>query len=95
MVDITKVVITESEVVITGVDLDSIWSIKDEPDEGTECNSVSYKFDLSLSGVRKYLYIVTKNIGACSKFNNMHNRLLALTGQIISLSSNFLIKDEA
>ena len=47
MVDITKVVITESEAVITGVDLDSIWSIKDEPDEGTECNSVSYKFDVA------------------------------------------------
>lgn len=97
MIDVTKVTVNEEakEVLISGVDLDSIWCFKDEPDENAECNEVSYKFDISLAGVRKYLYLVTKNIGKCSKFSNMHNRLLALTGQIISLSPNFLVKDEA
>ena len=51
MIDVTKVEVNEKakEVLITGVDLDSIWCFKDEPDETAECNEVSYKFDISLA----------------------------------------------
>mgnify|MGYP000036676273 CR=1 FL=1 len=97
MIDVTKVEVNEEakEVVISGIDLDSIWCFKDEPDENAECNEVSYKFDISLAGVRKYLYLVTKNNKKANEFNHMNHRLQALVGQTISLSSNFLVKDEA
>ena len=64
MIDVTKVEVNEDakEVLITGVDLDSIWCFKDEPDETAECSETSYKFDISLAGARKYLYLVTKNL---------------------------------
>ena len=97
MIDVTKVTVNEEakEVLMSGVDLDSIWCFKDEPDENAECNEVSYKFDISLAGVRKYLYLVTKNNKKANEFNHMNRRLQALVGQTISLSSNFLVKDEA
>lgn len=97
MIDVTKIEVNEEakEVVISGVDLDSIWIFVDEPEENAECNEVSYKFDISLAGVRKYLYLVTKNNKKANEFNHMNHRLQALVGQTISLSSNFLVKDEA
>lgn len=97
MIDVTKIEVNEEakEVVIAGVDLDSIWIFADEPEETAECNEVLYKFDISLAGVRKYLYLVTKNNKKANEFNHMNHRLQALVGQTISLSSNFLVKDEA
>lgn len=97
MIDVTKVEVNEDakEVLITGVDLDSIWCFKDEPDETAECNEVSYKFDISLAGARKYLYLVTKNNKKANEFTYMNHRLEALVGQTIQLSDNFRVKDEA
>lgn len=97
MIDVTKVQVNEDakEVEISGIDLDSIWIFADKPEENAECNEVSYKFDISLAGVRKYLYLVTKNNKKANEFNHMNHRLQALVGQTISLSSNFLVKDEA
>lgn len=94
MIDVTKVEVNESEVVITGVDLDSLWIFSDEPAEDAECRELTYKFDTSLSGVRKYLYVVTKNNKKANAFAHMNQRLEALIGQTITLSSNFLA-DEA
>ena len=97
MIDVTSVVIKEeaNEVVISGVDLDSIWCFHDEPDEDADCNEVSYKFDISLAGVRKYLYLVTKNNKKANEFKYMDQRLEALVGQTIHLSNNFRVKDES
>ena len=97
MVDVQSVVINEkaNEVVITGVDLDSIWVFRDEPEEDTECTEVSYKFDISSAGAKKYLFIVTKNNKKANEFQYMPQRLEALVGQIINLSDNFRVKDEA
>ena len=95
MIDVTSVVINEKEVVVTGVDLDSIWCFTDEPAEDAACNEVSYKFDISLAGARKYLYIVTKNNKKANEFKYMDQRLEALVGQTIHLSDNFRVKDEA
>lgn len=94
MIDVTGVVVNEeaNEVVITGVDLDSIWIFKDEPSEDAECPEVSYKFDISLAGARKYLYLVTKNNKKANGFKYMNQRLEALVGQTIHLSSNFIVK---
>lgn len=96
MIDVTSVVINEeaNEVVITGVDLDSIWIFNDKPSEDTECPEVSYKFDISLAGARKYLYLVTKNNKKANEFVYMNQRLEALEGQTIHLSNNFRVKDE-
>ena len=98
MIDVTSVMINEeaNEVVITGVDLDSIWIFNDEPSEDAECTEVSYKFDISLAGVRKYLYLVTKNNKKANEASKlMPQRLEALVGQTIHFSNNFRIKDEA
>lgn len=97
MIDVTKVEYnTEAnEVIITGIDLDNIWFFCDEPQEDTECKEVSYKFDLSSGGARKYLYIVTKNNKKASQFPYMNQRLNALVGQTISISKNFLVKENA
>ena len=97
MIDVTSVVINEeaNEVIITGVDLDSIWVFNDEPAEDAECTEVSYKFDISLAGARKYLYLVTKNNKKANEFKFMNKRLEALVGQTIHFSNNFKIKDES
>lgn len=97
MIDVTSVVVNEkaNEVVISGVDLDSIWCFTDEPAEDAECNEVSYKFDISLAGARKYLYLVTKNNKKASELKYMPQRLEALVGQTLHLSNNFRVKDEA
>lgn len=97
MVDVTSVVLNEkaNEVVISGVDLDSIWVFRDEPEEDAECTEVSYKFDISMAGARKYLYLVTKNNKKANEFQFMPQRLEALVGQTINLSNNFRVKDEA
>ena len=95
MIDVTKVVYnTEAdEVIITGIDLDSIWFYSDEPDEDTECKELEYKFDTSLQGTRKYLYLVTKNNKKSCEYAHMNQRLEALVGQTISLSKNFLVTE--
>lgn len=97
MIDVTAVEINEAanEVVITGIDLDGIWMFHDEPEEDTECEEVSYKFDISLAGTRKYLYLVTKNNKKANEFHYMDQRLNALIGQTIHFSDNFKVKDEA
>lgn len=94
MIDVTKVDFnTEAnEVIITGIDLDSLWLFNDEPQEDAECKEVSFRFDTSLSGTRKYLYVVTKNNKKANQFPYMNQRLEALVGQTISLSKNFLVK---
>ena len=95
MIDVTSITINEeaNEVVIAGVDLDSIWLFRDEPEENAECKEVTYKFNISLSGTRKYLYMVTKNNRKANEFKFMEQRLQALVGQTIHLSNNFRVKD--
>lgn len=95
MIDVTSVKINEvaNEVIIKGVDLDSIWLFNEELDEDATCNEVSYKFDISLAGARKYLYLVTKNNRKANEFKFMNQRLEALIGQTIHLSNNFKVKD--
>lgn len=95
MIDVTSVTINakENEVLISGTDLDSLWSFNDNLTEDAECKEVSYKFDISLAGVRKYLYLVTKNNKAANECKLMDERLQALVGQTIHISDNFKIKD--
>ena len=95
MLDVTKVEINEekNEVIITGINLDSIWLFHTEAEEDAECTEVSYKFDISVAGVRKYLYLVTKNNKKANEFVYMNKRLEALVGQTLALSSNFIMKD--
>ena len=95
MIDVTGVIVNENadEIIITGIDLDSIWIHKDEPEEVAECTEVTYKFDTTLAGSRKYLYLVTKNNKKASAFKFMDDRLNALVGQTIHLSNNFRVKE--
>ena len=95
MLEIVKITVHENEVLISGIDLDSLWVFTDHPAEDAECTEVTYKFDITLAGPRKYLYLVTKNNKKANEFTYMDQRLEALVGQIIQLSDNFRVKDEA
>lgn len=95
MLEIVKITVHENEVLISGIDLDSLWVFTDHPAEDAECTEVTYKFDITLAGARKYLYLVTKNNKKANEFTYMDQRLEALVGQIIQLSDNFRVKDEA
>ncbi len=92
MIDVTSVKVDTkaNEVIITGVDLDSMWIRKDEPEEDEECKEITYRFNTALAGTRKYLYLVTKNNKKAAEHRYMDERLMALTGQTIYLSNNFL-----
>lgn len=94
MIDCTSVVVTKDTVEISGTDISSIWLFSDEPvEEDAACTEVTYRFDTTLAGVRKYLYVVTKNNKKASEFRYMDQRLEALLGQTIQLSDNFRVKD--
>ena len=95
MIDVTRVEIRDKEdlIYISGVDLDFIWTFCDDPKEDAECQTVTYKFDISLAGVRKYLYLVTKNNKKANEHTYMPQRLEALVGQTINFSSNFLVRE--
>lgn len=93
MIDVTNVTLNteDKEVIISGVDLDSIWVHTDEPEDDAECTEITYKFDTSVAGTRKYLYLVTKNNKKANEFKYMDERLEALVGQTIYLSNNFRV----
>lgn len=94
MIDVKNVVIDrkKNQVMISGVDLDELW--KDSKDDNA-CKDVCYKFDISAPGVRKYLYLVTKNNKKANEHIHMNQRLNALVGQTLFFSNNFLVKDGA
>ena len=93
MIDVTSVILTTNEVIIKGIDLDSIWMFHNEPEEATECTEETYKFDTSLAGARRYLYLVTKNNKTANEFKFMNQRLEALIGQTIYISNNFRVTE--
>ena len=94
MIDVKNVVIDKKAnvVMISGVDLDEIWK---ESKEDAPCRDVCFKFDISAPGVRKYLYLVTKNNKKANEHVHMNQRLNALVGQTMFFSNNFLVKDGA
>lgn len=95
MIDVKNVVIDElkKEVIITGIDVDKMWEHHEGEVKSVSCKEASYKFDISVPGVRKYLYLVTKNNKQADKFPYMSERLKAFVGQTIYLSGNFLMKE--
>lgn len=88
-VDITSVEHNEKKntVTIEGTDLDSVllnsWKSEIE-------SPVQFKFDLTQPGPRVYLYKVIKS--NVKSFNTLEDGLMALTGKMINLSSNFRAK---
>lgn len=95
MIDVTKVAIDEQakEVVITGIDVDKMWEHHEGETKAAPCKETSYRFDVSVPGVRKYLYLATKNNKQADKFPYMKERLNALVGQTLYFSSNFQVKE--
>ena len=97
MIDVTDVAINEQkkEVIITGIDVDKMWEHHEGEAKSAPCKEAAYKFDISVPGIRKYLYLATKNNKQADKFPYMNERLKAFVGQTIYLSENFLIKENA
>lgn len=94
MIDIKKVEIDQKAkiVMISGVDIDELWK---ESKEDTPCKDKCFKFNIAAPGVRKYLYLVTKNNKKASEHVHMAQRLEALVGQTLFFPDSFLVKDGA
>lgn len=55
-------------VMISGVDIDELWK---ESKEDAPCKDKCFKFNIAAPGVRKYLYLVTKNNKKASEHVHM------------------------
>lgn len=83
------------EVILKGIDLDSII-LKDWNEALSEAeNEVTMKFNLDWKGNRLYLYRILKTtFRDQSKFETMKDMVLALNGRVVNISKNFLVKAE-
>ncbi|MCR5746910.1 MAG: hypothetical protein K6G03_04325 [Lachnospiraceae bacterium] len=82
----------KNEAIIEGIDLDSVL-LNDWNKEFSDKAEVTFKFDLTGKGPRIYLYKLLKSqIKADCK--TMEEMLMALTGKITNISSNFIDKAE-
>ena len=81
-----------STVELEATDLDSIL-LNDWADELQSSKPITFKFDLSQRGPRIYLYKICKgNVKEACK--SMVDQVMALSGQIINISSNFIAEAE-
>ncbi len=81
-----------STVELEATDLDSIL-LNDWADELQASKPITFRFDLSQRGPRIYLYKICKgNVKEACK--SMVDQVMALSGQIINISSNFIAEAE-
>ena len=81
-----------STVELEATDLDSIL-LNDWADELQATKPITFRFDLSQRGPRIYLYKICKgNVKEACK--SMVDQVMALNGQIINISSNFIAEAE-
>lgn len=81
-----------STVELEATDLDSIL-LNDWADELQTSKPITFRFDLSQRGPRIYLYKICKgNVKEACK--SMVDQVMALSGQIINISSNFIAEAE-
>ena len=81
-----------STVELEATDLDSIL-LNDWADELQTSKPITFRFDLSQRGPRIYLYKICKgNVKDACK--SMVDQVMALSGQIINISSNFIAEAE-
>ncbi|MCR5238237.1 MAG: hypothetical protein K6E34_13655 [Lachnospiraceae bacterium] len=81
-----------STVELEATDLDSIL-LNDWADELQASKPITFRFDLSQRGPRIYLYKICKgNVKEACK--SMVDQVMALNGQIINISSNFIAEAE-
>ena len=81
-----------STVELEATDLDSIL-LNDWADELQASKPITFRFDLSQRGPRIYLYKICKgNVKEACK--SMVDQVMALSGHIINISSNFIAEAE-
>ena len=81
-----------STVELEATDLDSIL-LNDWADELQASKPITFRFDLSQRGPRIHLYKICKgNVKEACK--SMVDQVMALSGQIINISSNFIAEAE-
>jgi hypothetical protein len=78
--------------IIEGIDLDSVL-LNDWNQELSNKAEVTFKFDLTGKGPRIYLYKLLKS-QVKEECKTMEEMLMALTGKITNISSNFISKAE-
>lgn len=78
--------------IIEGIDLDSVL-LNDWNQELSDKAEVTFKFDLTGKGPRIYLYKLLKS-QIKEECKTMEEMLMALTGKITNISSNFISKAE-
>ena len=89
--DITAVTYNrkKNEVILEGIDLDSV--LLNDWDNEADRAEVTFRFDLTGKGPRIYLYKLLKN-QVKSECRTMEDMVMALTGKIVNISSNFVQK---
>lgn len=81
----------EQMILIHANDVES-FIMSDDLFETAEAEEVVFRFDKTSSGHRKYLYKLMKSNRATKDKDSIGAMLQALPGQIISLSTSFLVR---
>ena len=91
--EITKVEISQEQVVLEGVNLETIFTAEDLYEDLPE-ESVRFIFDRQENhgAAIKYLYKVCQGQARCKNAKSMGEKIEALVGCIISLSESFIEK---
>ena len=99
--EVTKIELGETAVIIEGTDLDSVWMM-DKLDEQIEEKTVVLSFDKSNPGHSKYLMkmiqnnkaiqdmIKSKNKKVRDKVSTTGGRIMALIGQSLTVNDSFV-----
>ncbi len=82
----------KNEVIIEGIDLDDVL-LNDWNQEFSDEAERTFRWDLTMKGHRIYLYKLLKSV-VKEDCHSMEEMVLALTGKITNISSNFLAKAE-
>ena len=90
VLDVNAVTIEGSIVELRGCDIDQLM-IKDF-DEATDLEETIVRFDLDKQGNRVYLYKVVKSTMKAGQ--SMQDAIKNLAGQVLRLSSNFVVKED-
>ena len=95
-IDVNSVTISKQGIVeITGQDLESFLTVKHLQDEQAEADTVTFRFDIEGSqGARIYLYKILKSNKKAQEKSTWEDKIMALEGQVIFISGNFLAKAE-
>lgn len=93
IVEIKSVEINETEIILEGINLETIFTSENLFEEMDE-ETVRFSFDRHDNGgsCLKYLWKVCSSQAKCRKAKSLGEKIEKLVGCIISLSENFIVR---